>query len=75
MAQARTRKPVKFGTCCSQVMALFLDIHTPKYKDKRKIVLRYLKCASERERPTLEKLEFIRGRGSKTGWLRMERGN
>ena len=35
LAQASTRKPVKFGTCCSQVMALFLDIHTPKYKDKR----------------------------------------
>src|SRR5438093_612351 len=26
------------GTCCSQVMALFLDIHTPKYKDKREVV-------------------------------------
>ena len=38
MAQAKTRKPVKFGTCCSQVMALFLDIHTPKYKDKRQII-------------------------------------
>ena len=35
LAQGRTSKPVKFGTCCSQVMALFLDIHTPKYKDKR----------------------------------------
>ena len=30
IAQAKTRKPVKFGTCCSQVMALFLDIHTPE---------------------------------------------
>jgi 5-methyltetrahydropteroyltriglutamate--homocysteine methyltransferase len=38
LAQARTRKPVKFGTCCSQVMALFLDIHTPKYKDKRQVI-------------------------------------
>jgi 5-methyltetrahydropteroyltriglutamate--homocysteine methyltransferase len=38
IAQARTRKPVKFGTCCSQVMALFLDIHTPKYKDKRQVI-------------------------------------
>lgn len=38
MAQAKTRKPVKFGTCCSQVMALFLDIHTPKYKDKRQVI-------------------------------------
>ena len=26
IAQAKTRKPVKFGTCCSQVMALFLEI-------------------------------------------------
>ena len=32
------RKPVRFGTCCSQVMGLFLDIHTPKYKDKREVV-------------------------------------
>ena len=38
MAQAKTRKPVKFGTCCSQVMSLFLDIHTPKYKDKREVI-------------------------------------
>ncbi len=38
IAQARTRKPVRFGTCCSQVMALFLDIHTPKYKDKREVM-------------------------------------
>jgi 5-methyltetrahydropteroyltriglutamate--homocysteine methyltransferase len=38
LAQARTRKPVKFGTCCSQVMALFLDIHTRKYKDKRQVI-------------------------------------
>jgi 5-methyltetrahydropteroyltriglutamate--homocysteine methyltransferase len=29
---------VKFGTCCSQVMALFLDIHTPKYRDKREVI-------------------------------------
>ena len=34
----KTRKPVRFGTCCSQVMALFLDIHTPKYKDKRQVI-------------------------------------
>jgi len=38
LAQARAQKPVKFGTCCSQVMALFLDIHTPKYKDKRQVI-------------------------------------
>ena len=38
MAQAKTRKPVQFGTCCSQVMGLFLDIHTPKYKDKREVI-------------------------------------
>ena len=38
LAQARTRKPVKFGTCCSQVMALFLDIRTPKYTDKRQVI-------------------------------------
>jgi 5-methyltetrahydropteroyltriglutamate--homocysteine methyltransferase len=38
MTQAKTRKPVRFGTCCSQVMALFLDIHTPKYKDKREVL-------------------------------------
>src|ERR1039457_5654149 len=38
IAQGKTRKSVKFGTCCSQVMALFLDIHTPKYKDKREVI-------------------------------------
>jgi 5-methyltetrahydropteroyltriglutamate--homocysteine methyltransferase len=38
MAQSKTRKPVKFGTCCSQVMGLFLDIHTDQYKDSREVV-------------------------------------
>lgn len=38
MAQARTNKPVKFGTCCSQVMGLFLDIHTAKYRDNREVI-------------------------------------
>jgi 5-methyltetrahydropteroyltriglutamate--homocysteine methyltransferase len=38
LAQARTAKPVRFGTCCSQVMGLFLDLHTPKYKDRREVV-------------------------------------
>ena len=28
IAQGKSTKPVRFGTCCSQVMALFLDIHT-----------------------------------------------
>ena len=37
MAQAKTRRPLKFGTCCSQVMGLFLDIHTAKYKDQREV--------------------------------------
>jgi 5-methyltetrahydropteroyltriglutamate--homocysteine methyltransferase len=32
MTQARTRKPVKFGTVSGQVMALFLDSHTPEYR-------------------------------------------
>ncbi len=38
MTQAKSTRPVKFGTCCSQVMTLFLDIATPKYKDKREVV-------------------------------------
>ena len=38
MAQAKTNKPVRFGTCCSQVMGLFLDIHTPHYKENREVV-------------------------------------
>jgi 5-methyltetrahydropteroyltriglutamate--homocysteine methyltransferase len=38
LAQAKTAKPVRFGTCCSQVMGLFLDLHTPKYKDQREVV-------------------------------------
>jgi 5-methyltetrahydropteroyltriglutamate--homocysteine methyltransferase len=37
MAQSKTSRPVKFGTCCSQCMGLFLDIHTPKYKDSREV--------------------------------------
>lgn len=41
MTQARTRKPVKFGTVSAQVMALFLDSHTDQYKlddNKRQII-------------------------------------
>jgi 5-methyltetrahydropteroyltriglutamate--homocysteine methyltransferase len=38
MAQVKSRKPVRFGTCCSQVMSLFLDIHTPEYKDMRQVI-------------------------------------
>lgn len=38
IAQSKSRKPVRFGTCCSQVMGLFLDIHTPKYTDKRQVI-------------------------------------
>lgn len=38
LAQARASKPVRFGTCCSQVMGLFLDIHTPRYGDKSEVV-------------------------------------
>jgi 5-methyltetrahydropteroyltriglutamate--homocysteine methyltransferase len=38
LAQGRTQKPVRFGTCCSQVMGLFLDIHTPHYKDSRQVI-------------------------------------
>ena len=38
LAQARTQKPVRFGTCSSQVMGLFLDLHTDHYKDKRQVI-------------------------------------
>ena len=38
IAQSKSRKPVRFGTCCSQVMGLFLDIHTNKYRDNREVV-------------------------------------
>jgi len=38
LAQARTSLPVRFGTCCSQVMGLFLDLHTPKYKDHEQVI-------------------------------------
>jgi len=38
MCQAKAVKPVRFGTCASQVMSLFLDIHTDKYKDKRELI-------------------------------------
>jgi 5-methyltetrahydropteroyltriglutamate--homocysteine methyltransferase len=37
LAQARAGKPVKFGTCSSQVLAIFLDSHTAEYpKDDKK---------------------------------------
>ena len=38
IAQARSDKPVRFGTCCSQVMGLFLDIHTPHYSDNQELI-------------------------------------
>ncbi len=38
LAQGKTSKPVRFGTCCSQVMGLFLDLHTPKYKDRQEVI-------------------------------------
>jgi 5-methyltetrahydropteroyltriglutamate--homocysteine methyltransferase len=41
LTQARTRKPVKFGTVSAQVMGLFLDSHTPEYRlddNKRQII-------------------------------------
>lgn len=38
ICQAKSRKPVRFGTVCSQVMSFFLDIHTPKYKDIREVI-------------------------------------
>jgi 5-methyltetrahydropteroyltriglutamate--homocysteine methyltransferase len=38
LAQSKSRKPVRFGTCSSQVMGLFLDIHTPVYKDSREVI-------------------------------------
>ncbi len=38
IAQSKTEKPIKFGTCCTQVMGLFLDIHTPHYQDKRQVL-------------------------------------
>ena len=40
LAQARTKKPVKFGTVSAQVMAQFLDVHTDLYDqdDKRQVI-------------------------------------
>lgn len=38
IAQAKASRTVRFGTCCSQVMGLFLDIHTDKYKENREVV-------------------------------------
>jgi len=38
IAQARANRPVKFGTCCTQVMGLFLDIYTDHYKDHRQVI-------------------------------------
>ena len=40
IAQARAGKPVKFGTCSSQVLAIFLDSHTADYDldDKKQLI-------------------------------------
>ena len=38
ICQQKTRKPVRFETCSAQVMGLFLDIHTDKYKDNREVI-------------------------------------
>ncbi len=38
MAQAKSSKPVRFGTCCSQVMGLFLDIHTDHYSQNQELI-------------------------------------
>ena len=40
IAQARAGKPVKFGTCSSQVLAIFLDTHTAEYPidDKKQLI-------------------------------------
>jgi len=38
MAQARASRPVRFGTCCTQVMGLFLDIATDAYTDHRQVI-------------------------------------
>ena len=39
-AAAAGEKPVKFGTCSAQVLAFFLDSHTPDYDldDKRQLI-------------------------------------
>lgn len=38
MAQARANRPVRFGTCCTQVMGLFLDLYTDHYTDHRQVI-------------------------------------
>ncbi|MCA9291018.1 MAG: cobalamin-independent methionine synthase II family protein [Phycisphaerales bacterium] len=38
LAQARANRPVRFGTCCSQVMGLFLDLYTDAYTDHRQVI-------------------------------------
>jgi 5-methyltetrahydropteroyltriglutamate--homocysteine methyltransferase len=51
MTQARTRKPVKFGTVSGQVMALFLDSHTQEYRieDNKKQIIWDMATAINRE--------------------------
>ena len=38
IAQARAGRPIKFGTCCTQVMGLFLDLYTDHYTDHRQVI-------------------------------------
>jgi 5-methyltetrahydropteroyltriglutamate--homocysteine methyltransferase len=51
MTQARTRKPVKFGTVSGQVMALFLDSHTAEYpiEDNKRQMIWDMATAINRE--------------------------
>ena len=38
-AQAKTERPVKFGTVCGQVLGSMLEVRTEKYnKDKRELI-------------------------------------
>lgn len=51
MSQQRAHKPVKFGTVSAQVMAFFLDSHTPEYplEDNKKQIIWDMATAINKE--------------------------
>jgi 5-methyltetrahydropteroyltriglutamate--homocysteine methyltransferase len=49
LSQARTRKPVKFGSVCAQVFSFFLDIRTDVYDDDKRQLIWDMSTAMNRE--------------------------
>jgi hypothetical protein len=64
-AAAASGRPVKFGTCSAQVLAFFLDSHTPQYQleDKKQLIWDMAE-AMNRELRQRVRLQSHPGRGT-----------